>query len=155
MGTRIFDHLGNSVYASALPEGRLLLTEDLFLLGCQNERAYDINILKLEDLLKMQDESVSFRKLAVVLKNPRINGININFGIWGVGDIGHMAATSKYTLVQFTDRDFTSNRDGFERLNLFCNKSGRALASLRTDSPILAEHAVNMCDIICTILYGP
>ena len=70
--------------------------------------------------------------MSVILKNPLF---------WNAAaEIDHMAATSKYTLVQFC------NHAGFydiRRLHLYCNKTGKVLAKLKTQSPILAEYSVS------------
>ena len=77
--------------------------------------------------------------MSVILKYPRNHDNNFwNFA----AEIGHMAATSKYTLVQFCGHDgFDDIR--FKKLHLYCNKTGKVLAKLKTQSPILAEYSVS------------
>ena len=76
--------------------------------------------------------------MSVILKNPH-NDDNI---FWNAAaEIGHMAATSKYTLVQFHGHDGYGDR--LAKLHLYCNKTGKVLAKLKTQSPILADYSVS------------
>ena len=69
--------------------------------------------------------------MSVILKNPRFRNASAK--------IDHMAATSKYTLVQFCNHP----RFFDIRLHLYCNKTGKVLAQLKTQSPILEEYSVS------------
>ena len=95
--------------------------------------------------LKFYKTLESIREMSVILKNPRNDDNNFwNFA----AEIGHMAATSKYTLVQFCGHDGYGDIR-LAKLHLYCNKTGKVLAKLKTQSPILAEYSVSWNKIIC------
>ena len=81
--------------------------------------------------------------MSVILKYLRNDDNNFwNFA----AEIGHMAATSKYTLVQFSGHngygDIISDIR-LAKLHLYCNETDKVLAKLKTKSPMLAEYSVS------------
>ena len=93
--------------------------------------------------------------MSVILKYPRNDDNNFwNFA----AEIGHMAATSKYTLVQFSGHngygDIISDIR-LAKLHLYCNETGKVLAKLKTKSPILADYSVSSNKIISLLEKTP
>ena len=90
--------------------------------------------------------------MSVILKNPRSDDNNFNWNLSSNAEIGHMAATSDFALVQFPGQDGYGDLQ-LVTLLLYCNTTGKVLAKLRTQSPILAEYSVSLNKIMLLMSY--